>query len=86
MLRLGQINSAAADFACDPLIIAISIETEQRQPEAIFPAGRAVATAGVAAGFGEHRHHIEMKTDRPIGDGIFHHQRHVDGVAARIRL
>ncbi len=82
VLRLSEIDSPAADFAGDALIIAVGVEAEQRQAKAIFPPGSSVATAGVATGFGEHRHHVEMKTDRPISGGILHHQRHLHAAAA----
>jgi hypothetical protein len=45
-------------------VVALRVEAEEREVEAVLPAGRAVAGAGVAAGGGEHRHHVELERNR----------------------
>ena len=44
----------------------VGVEAEEREPEAVLAAGRAVATAGVAAGLHEDRHHVEPEADRRL--------------------
>ena len=48
--RQGQVDAAAVDLAGQPIVIAVRIEAEQRQAEAVLAAGRPVAAADVAAG------------------------------------
>ena len=45
----GQVDAADADLAREAVVVAVGIEAEQRKPEAVLAAGRAVAAAGVAA-------------------------------------
>ena len=66
LARQRQIDAAEADLAREAVMVAVGIEAEQRQVEAVLAAGRAVATAGVAAGPHEDRHHVELEADRPI--------------------
>ena len=62
-----QIDAASALFAGCAIVVADGVEAEQRQSKAVLAAGGAVATARVAAGPHEDRHHVQMETDRPVG-------------------
>ncbi len=59
-------------------MVAVGVEAEQREAEAVLAAGRAVATAGVAAGPHEDRHHVELEADRRIDGRVLYADRHVD--------
>ena len=57
----GQVDAAIAQLAGEAEVIALGIEAEQREAEAVLAAGRAVAAAGVAAGPHEDGHDVERK-------------------------
>ena len=63
LLGEREVDAPANLFAREPVIIAIRVEAEQREVEAVLAARRAVACARVAAGLHEHRHHVELETD-----------------------
>jgi hypothetical protein len=50
LLGQGEIDPAAGVFAGQAEVVALGIEAEQREVEAVLAAGGAVAGAGVAAG------------------------------------
>ena len=62
----------------EAIVVAVRIEAEEREAEAIFAASRAMATADVAAGPHEHGHHIELETNRRIDRGLLHADRYID--------
>ena len=66
--RQRQVDPAAGHFGGEPEVVAFRIEAEERKVEAILPPRGAVAGAGVAAGSGEDRHHVELEGNRP---GLF---------------
>ena len=72
----GEVQPARAELPSDAVVIAVGIVTEERQHEAVLPAGRAVARAGVAAGAQKNWHHIEPKADTSRLGGIDHLDRH----------
>ncbi len=81
----GEVDAPAADLAGEAVVVAVGVEAEQRQAEAVLAAGRAVAAAGVAAGPHEDRHHVELEADRPVGRGVLDRHRHRDRLAADTR-
>ena len=46
----GQVDPPAAHLAGQAEVVALGVEAEEREPEAVLAAGRAVAAPGVAAG------------------------------------
>src|SRR5205814_1693178 len=63
-VRRCREEPASARFHGQMFIILRWLKTEQRKFETILTAGFAVATAGIAAGFGENRHDLVGKVDR----------------------
>ena len=59
----GQVDPPADHLAGEPEVVALGVEAEERDPEAVLAARRAVAAAGVAAGPHEDRHHVEPEAD-----------------------
>ena len=82
--RQGEIDAAAVDLARQAVVVAVGVEAEQRQAEAVLAAGRPVAAADVAAGAHEDRHHVELEADRPIGLGVLDRDRARDRPAAEL--
>ena len=62
----GQVDPPAAHLAGEAVVVAVGVEAEEREPEAVLAAGRAVAAAGVAAGPHEDGHHVEPEADRRV--------------------
>ena len=60
----GQVDAPAAHLAGQAVVVAGGVEAEEREAEAVLAPGRAVATAGVAAGLHEDRHHVEPEAER----------------------
>ena len=64
LLRNRQIDPAETGFARQPKVIARRVVAEQRQPEPVLAARRAVACARVAARTHPDGHHVKLKADR----------------------
>ena len=73
-------------LAREAVVVAVRVEAEERQAEAVLAAGRAVAAAQVAAGPHEDRHHVELEADRPIHLRVLDLDRHRDRLAAELDL
>ena len=71
-------------LAGEAVVVAVGVEAEQRQAEAVLAAGRPVAAARVAAGPHEDRHHVELEADRPVDLGVLDLDRHRDRLAAEL--
>ena len=80
--RDGEVDAPAADLAGEAVVVAVGVEAEQREAEAVLAAGRAVAAAGVAAGPHEDRHHVELEADRRLDRGLRDLDRDLDRLAA----
>ena len=78
----GQVDAPADHLAGQAVMVALGIEAEERDPEAVLAARRAVATAGVAAGPHEHRHHVEPEAERGLNRGLGDLDRHRERLAA----
>ena len=63
-LRVGEIDAAAFEFADDCSVVGSGIAAEERQLQAAAARGSAVAGAGIAARFGQHRQHLRVEIDR----------------------
>ena len=65
-------------------MVAFGIETEERNPEAVLASGCSVATAGVAAGPHEDRHHVEPEAQGRLHRGLGDLDRHRERLAAEL--
>ena len=76
-----QVDPPADHLAGQPVMVALGVEAEERDPEAVLAAGRAVAAPGVAAGPHEDRHDVEPEAERRLrrGLGHLHRQRSATG-------
>ena len=72
----GEVDPPSTDLAGESVVVGLGVEAEEREPEAVFAAGRAVATAGVAAVSHEDRHHIAAETQVGGEAGMFDVHRH----------
>ena len=86
LLRQGEIDAASDRLAREAVVVAVRIVAEQREPETVFAAGGAVATAGVAPGFGEYGHDVFDETDRLCDCGGFDFHRHDQCLALELHL
>ncbi len=66
----AEIDAATGLFASEAEIIALGIIAEEREVKAIFAPGTAVAGTGVASGFHEYGHHIQLKANSRLNGGI----------------
>jgi hypothetical protein len=64
-------DAAAGHLAGQAEPVAVGVEPEEREAEAVLAARGAVAGAGVAAGAHEDGHHVELEADRAVGGGCF---------------
>ncbi len=62
-------------------MVALGIEAEEGDPEPVLAPGGTVATAGVAAGPHEDRHHVEPEAERRDGRRLSHLDRDLDRLA-----
>ena len=81
----GHVDTSAIEFTGEAIVIAVWIESEQRQPEAILAASSAVAATGIAPCAHEDRHHIELKADGPFSGGLSHGKRSFCRDSAEVR-
>src|SRR6185436_6139998 len=65
-LGTGRKDAAAAGLFDQRVIVGGRIEAEDRELEAVLPAGLAVAAATVATELGKERHHVAGKIDARI--------------------
>jgi hypothetical protein len=59
----SEIDAAADDLLGEAVVIASGIVAEEREMEAVFTDRGSVATAAVAAGAEEDRHHVQAEAD-----------------------
>src|SRR5207245_7057225 len=71
-LRSRRKDSPAAVLTHQGLEVERRLEAQEAEPEAVLPAGLAVAAAGVAAQLGKDRNHLVRKVDRPAGGKLGH--------------
>ena len=60
----GQVDPSADHLAGQAEVVALGVEAEERDAEAVLAARGTVAAAGVAAGPHEDRHHVEPEAER----------------------
>src|SRR5688572_21874374 len=84
--RKGQIDSPAAHFASQAMIVTGWVKSEQRQAKAILAARRAMTATGIATRLHEDRHDVQAKTDRWIFGSASHIDRDIDGLAAEVNF
>src|SRR5262249_29393600 len=60
------VDPAADHFTRQAVVVALGIETEQRDPEAVLAAGGSVAASGIAACPHEVWHHVKPKAQRRV--------------------
>ena len=85
LVRQGEVDAPAVDLAGQPVVVAVGVEAEQRQAEAVLAAGGPVAAAGLQP--------ARMKTGitsslKLIGRSslrLRHLDRHLDRLARRTR-
>ena len=63
-------------------MVALGVEAEERDAEAVLAARRPVAASGVAAGPHEDRHHVEPEAERRLHRRLRDLDRHGDRLAA----
>ena len=76
-----QVDPAAVELPCQPVVVAIGVEAEEGEPEAIFAPGCSMAASGIAAGLHEHGHDVELEADRSFRAGLFDLDGERDGLA-----
>src|SRR4051812_39289413 len=62
----------------EAIVVAIRIESEQREAEAIFAASRAVTTSDIATCPHEYRHHIQLETNRRVDRRLLYIDRDIE--------
>ena len=82
----GQVDAAAHHLTSQTVMIALGIEAEERDPEAVLASRRTVARARVASGPHEHRHHIEPEADGRLRPGLGDLDRCSQTIDRRTRL
>ena len=85
-IRNGKVNPATRQFAGDPQVISIRIETKQRKPKSVFSPSRTVTASRVTAGLHPDRHDIQFKTDGPRLGSTFHFDRNRKHLATKFDL
>jgi hypothetical protein len=78
----GGQEPPAAGLLHQRLVVEFRLEAQQRQAEAVLPAGLAVAAAGVAPELGEHRHDLVREVDRQVLADVLGGDRDAGGLAA----
>ena len=78
-----EVEPAAVELSCQAVVVAIRVVAEEREHEAIFSAGRAMAASGIAAGLHEDGHDIELEADRPVDGGVLDRDRQRDGLSGQ---
>ena len=77
-----RVDAPAAGFLHQGVVVHVRLEAEQRDLEAVLPAGLAVAAAGIAPELGEDRHDLVAEIDRQVFLDALGLDGHPGGVAA----
>ena len=83
--RDGQVDPAADHLAGQAEVVALGVEAEERDAEAVLAPGRPVAAPGVAAGPHEDRHDVEPEAERRLDGRLRDLHRHGDRSCRRRR-
>ena len=76
--RDGPVDPAADHLAGEAEVVAVGVEAEERDAEAVLAARGPVAASGVAAGPHEDRHDVEPEADRGMHGRLGDLDRHGD--------
>src|SRR4051794_38469044 len=73
--RDREIHATAAHLAGEPEMVALGIEAEEGETEAVLTTGGSVTTPCVATGLHEDGHHVKSEADGGLELGLAHLHR-----------